>query len=78
MPTTRWRVTKISRIVLEKKKKLSGISRPEKLNFIIRTKSQLLYCDDYVYKKRLKFVIDSRVFINVINKTVFRELEIID
>ena len=78
MSITRRRITKISRIVLGKRRKLSEISRLEELNLIIRIKSQLLYCDSYICEKRLKFVIDSKASINVISKTAFRELEITD
>ena len=37
-----------------------------------------MYCNNYIYRKRLKIIINSGIFINIINKITFCELQIID
>ena len=37
-----------------------------------------MYCNNYICGKKLRFIIDLRVSINIISKTAFRELKITD
>ena len=37
-----------------------------------------MYCNNYICEKKLKIIINSRIFINIISKIILHELQITD